>query len=345
MKKIRKAAALLLCGILSFTCLTACNGKKSTIFMGRLSSTEVFRIGDNICTLPELKVYLTTAQKQYENILGVDMWERDFGGVTLESYLKETILGQIAQIKTMTLLAEEYKITLDEQEEKKVAEAAKKYFSSLNDSEISYMGITEEEIANLYREYALANKVYQEITKNVDTEVSDDEARKITVQQILFAFDEETADGKKSDQYKKAQEVLKLVQAPGADFRDIAERNSEDEVIEYTFGKGEKEKPIEDAAFNLEIDQVSDIIETSYGYVIMKCISNFDRAETDANKAAIVEQRKTKAFDDVYNEFVDRQASQFNDKLWEQITFTDDKNITNMTFFEVYNEVFELQGE
>ena len=345
MKKIKKAAALLLCVGLSLTYLTSCNGTNSTIFMGRLSDTEVFRIGDNVCTLPELKVYLTTAQKQYENILGVDMWERDFGGVTLESYLKETILGQIAQIKTMTLLAEEYKITLDEQEEKKVAEAAKKYFSSLNDSEISYMGITEDAVATLYREYALANKVYQEITKDVDTEVSDDEARKITVQQILFAFGGESAEGKKSEQYKKAQEVLKQVQAKGADFRDIAEKNSEDEVIEFTFGKGEKEKPLEEAAFNLETDQISDIIETSYGYVIIKCISNFDRAETDANKAAIVEQRKTKAFDDVYNEFVNRQASQFNDKLWEQITFTDDKNITNMTFFEVYNEVFGLQQE
>lgn len=313
--------------------------------MGRLSDTEVFRIGDNVCTLPELKVYLTTAQKQYENILGVDMWERDFGGVTLESYLKETILGQIAQIKTMTLLAEEYKVTLDEQEEKKVSKAANKYFSSLNEKEIAYMGITEEEVATLYREYALANKVYEEITKDVDKEVSDDEARKITVQQILFAFDEESTDSKKSEQYKKAQTVLKQVQAQGADFMDIAEKNSEDEVIEYTFGKGEKEKPLEDAAFNLDTDQISDIIETSYGYVIIKCTSNFDRAETDANKAAIVEQRKTKAFDDVYNEFVNRQASQFNDKLWEKITFTEDKDVTNMTFFEVYNQVFGLQGE
>lgn len=343
MKRMKKAAVLFLCGVLSATCLIGCNGKKSTIFMGRLSDTQVFRIGDNVCTLPELKVYLTTAQKQYENILGVDMWERDFGGVTLESYLKETILGQIAQIKTMTLLAEEYKITLDEQEEKKVAEAAKKYFSSLNQQEISYMGITEEEVATLYREYALANKVYEEITKNVDTEVSDDEARKITVQQILFAFDKENDDSKKSAQQKKAKKVLKQVKAAGADFRDIAEKNSDDETVEYTFGKGEKEKPLEEAAFNLETEQISNVIETSYGYVIIKCISNFDRAETDVNKVEIVEQRKTKAFDDIYNEFVERQASQFNDKLWEKITFTEDENITNMTFFEVYNEVFGLQ--
>ena len=117
----RKVIAFFLCGMLAMTQLTGCSINGSTIFMGRLSDTEVFRIGDNICTLPEVKVYLTTAQKQYENILGVDMWERDFGGITLESYLKENILGQIAQIKSMTLLAEEHKIKLSDEEEKKVS--------------------------------------------------------------------------------------------------------------------------------------------------------------------------------------------------------------------------------
>ena len=342
MRKMKKIAALLLCGVLATGFFTAC-GKNSIIFMGRLSDTQVFRIGDNICTLPELKVYLTTAQKQYENVLGVDMWEQDFGGVTLEAYLKENILGQIAQIKSMTLLAEEYGVTLTEEEEKKVQKAANKYYSSLNEKEIEYMGVDEETIASLYREYALANKVYEEITKNVDNEVSDDEARKITVQQILFAFDDETSESTKNSQYKKAKKILKKVKAEGADFASIAEKNSEDETIEYTFGKGEKEQPLEDAAFNMENNQISDIIETSYGYVIMKCISNFDRAETDANKDEIVEKRKTEAFDAVYDEFVEKQASQFNDELWAEITFTEDKDISNMTFFEVFNDIWEKE--
>lgn len=335
-----KVIVFLLCGMLALAHLTGCGINGSTILMGRLADTEVFRIGDNICTLPEVKVYLTTAQKQYENILGVDMWERDFGGITLESYLKENILGQIAQIKSMTLLAEEYKITLNEEEEKKVKEAAKTYFLSLNEKEKEYLGIDEETIATLYREYALANKVYEEITKNVDTEVSDDEARKITVQQIFFGFEEEEPRKQKSEQYKKAAEALKELRETDSDFREVAEKYNQDENMEYTFGKGEKEESVEIAAFNLEIGQMSDVIETSTGYVIMKCISNFDREETDANKAVIVEKRKTEAFDAVYDEFVGRQASQFNDELWEEITFSNDVEITNMTFFEVYDEIF-----
>ncbi len=39
---------------------------------------------------------------------------------------------------------------------------------------------------NLYREYAMADKVYQLIIQDINPEISDDEARKITVQQILF---------------------------------------------------------------------------------------------------------------------------------------------------------------
>ena len=130
------------------------------------------------------------------------------------------------------------------------------------------------------------------------------------------------------------------MKAQGADFGNIAEKNSEDETVEYTFGKGEKEQPLEDAAFNMENNQISDIIEISYGYIIIKCISNFDRAETDANKDEIVEKRKTEAFDAVYDEFVEQQASQFNDELWAEITFTDDKEISNMTFFEVFNDIW-----
>lgn len=340
LKKGKKLVTLLLCGMLTIPTITGCSVGPSVIFMGRLSGDEVFRIGNNVCTLPELKVYLTTAQKQYENILGVDMWDRDFGGVTLESYLKETILGQIAQIKSMTLLAEEYNIELSEQEQKKVNEAAKKYYDSLNQAEKDYMEIDEETIASLYREYALANKVYEEITQNVDTEVSDDEARKITVQEIFFKAGEGDTKNHKSAQYKNAKKVLREAKKKDADFLKLAEQNSDKETVEYTFGKGEQEQEIETAAFNLATDQISDIVETKDGYVIMKCISNFDREQTDANKAEIVNKRKTEAFDAVYDEFIRKEPSQLNDKLWESISFTENKDINNMTFFEVYNEVF-----
>ena len=69
--------------------------------------------------------------------------------------------------------------------EAKVVQAAQEYYSSLNDTEIEAMGATEEIVENLYREYAMADKVYQLIIQDINPEISDDEARKITVQQIF----------------------------------------------------------------------------------------------------------------------------------------------------------------
>ena len=107
---------------------------------------------------------------------------------------------------------------LSEQEQGMVAEASAAYFSSLNDREKELMGVTQETITGLYAEYALANKVYQFIIRDINPEISDDEARTITVQHVLiktYALDGtgarvEYTENAKEKAYKTAREVLKL---------------------------------------------------------------------------------------------------------------------------------------
>lgn len=92
----------------------------------------------------------------------------------------------MAQVKTMNLLAKQHEVTLDEKEEEKVKEAAHAYYAGLNETEIRKMDISEETIEKLYAEYALADKVYEYIIKDINPEISDDEARTITVEHILI---------------------------------------------------------------------------------------------------------------------------------------------------------------
>jgi foldase protein PrsA len=82
------------------------------------------------------------------------------------------------------------------------------------------------------------------------------------------------------------------------------------------------------------------VIEGESGYHILKCISTFDRDETDANKLVIVEQRKDEVFGQEYNAFVDSLVRNLNEKLWEQITFIHDENVSTVNFFEVYGKYF-----
>lgn len=54
-----------------------------------IMNNEVFRIREEICTLPQARVILTNYQNMYATMYGIDLWEREFQGNDLETYVKE----------------------------------------------------------------------------------------------------------------------------------------------------------------------------------------------------------------------------------------------------------------
>lgn len=331
---------------------TACGKEDGSgtrvVFTTGFDKDEIFRIGDESCKKGELMVYLTTTQNQYENVYGAEIWNTSLDGVTLEENVKETVLARIAQIKTMYLLAKEKGITLDEQEEEKVAAAAAEYFQSLKETEVEQMGVEPKTIENLYREYAMANKVYQYIIQDVNPEISDDEARTITVQHIFIRTWSLDTDGNrvpysesaKQAAYEKACEIREMAVDGEHDFAELASKYSEDSNITHSFGKGELDEAYETAAFMLETDEVSQVVETETGYHIIKCLNTFNREETDANKLKIVEQRRKEVFGQEYDRFVETLVRNLNQKLWDEVTLLHDSEVTTSNFFEVYAKYF-----
>lgn len=308
---------------------------------------EVFRIETISCLLPEIRVYLTTAQNQYESVYGRQIWSVDFHGETLEDSIKEIALAQIAQIKTMNLLAAKHDVALEEEEIDLANEAAAEYFHSLSPTEKEVMGVSLSTIETLYTEYALADKVYRYIIKDINPEISDDEARTITVFHILirtYALDGvgtriDYPETMRADAFNRAQKILDQVHA-GEDFEKLMMLYSEDTQAIYSFGKGIMDAPFEEAAFQLETGEVSDIVETSFGYHIIKCLNTFNREETDNNKIKIVEQRREEVFGQEYNTFLGTLTRNINDVLWEQVTFIHNSDVRTKDFFDVYQRYF-----
>lgn len=330
--------------------LTACgdgNGSRF-VFSGGMGRDEVFRIGSSVCTVPEMRVYLVNTRNQYERVYGDQVWQISRDGVTLEENVKETVLARMAQIKTMYLLAGNRDIVLDEKEESRAAQAAREYYGSLSDAEKELLGADEDVIRQLYTEYALADKVYRDIIRDVNPEISDDEARIITVQHILLrtvGTDDEgrrvscTEEEKKAI-YEKAAEIRQTAAEGEQDFVELASRYSEDNVITYSFGKGETEASFEEAAFALETGEISQVVETDEGYHIIKCISTFDRSQTDRNKLEIVEQRRREVFGQEYDAFVETLARQLNTELWEEMTLLRGQEVSTWDFFDIYARYF-----
>lgn len=318
-------AVTLVAGVLS-----GCGAGRKVVLTTGMKKDEVFRIGDASCTLPEVMVYLTNMQNQYEAVYGEEIWNTKSGSASLEQEAKEQVLAELAQVKAMTLLAQQKEISLSQKEEERASAAAREYYASLNETERNALGVDEEMVKRMYREYALAASVYQQIVEDVNPEISDDEARTITVLQIRMEDREEALD------------VCNQAKEAAGDFESLAERYSEDRTISYSFGKGEADEAIEKAAFDLGKDEVSDVIEAQDGFYILKCTSTFDEAQTQLNKEKIANARRNEAFNSEYNTFVNSLVRQLNEELWNTVTFIHDENVTTDSFFTVYDEFFQV---
>lgn len=76
----------------------------------------------------------------------------------------------------------------------------------------------------------------------------------------------------------KAEDLLKQIKS-GAEFEDVAKKNSDgssaaDGGILGTFERGKLAKQIEDATFSLKAGEITNVIQTKQGYIILKVVEH-----------------------------------------------------------------------
>ncbi|MGD2186377.1 MAG: peptidylprolyl isomerase [Desulfobacterales bacterium] len=149
--------------------------------------------------------------------------------------------------------------------------------------------ITESKIrADIKRDMAIKQLLDKEVDQKVT--ITDEEGKtfydtnpqlfqqpeRVKASHILIKVDEGASDEKKAEARKKIKEIQKKVQQ-GEDFAVLAKTYSEGPSaprggdLNY-FGRGQMVKPFEDAAFRLKTNETSDIVETRFGYHLIKVI-------------------------------------------------------------------------
>ena len=142
-------------------------------------------------------------------------------------------------------------------------------------------GITEQELRGLIQASLLRGRLEQFMGEQVPTQEEQLHCRHILVET------EETAN-----------EVLQRLQG-GEDFVDLASEYSTDETNKNEggdlgwFGRGVMVEEFEAAAFALQLGEVSDIVQTTFGYHLIECLERDENRELDA---ATLDQRKRESF-------------------------------------------------
>lgn len=344
---IKKTAAMCLVALLCTATITGCGANTKIVVTTGLSGNQIFKIGSSACTRAEIMVYLTTFYRQFASAYGTEMWDYDFGGISLENHVKDIVLSKMVQIKIMNIMAADRKITLSTEEEAKAAAAAQEYYGALTETLKSEEKITEDVVLKVYQEYMLANKVYQSITQSAEMEISDDEARTVTAQIIYFKNwkiknNEKVTMSESELQNVKstAQKVLSQVRE-GENFEGLALQYGDGKQVKKSFARGSVEPAFEELLFSLNTGEISDVLDLEDGYYIVKCISTMDYEATQQNKLVLAEQKKEEAFEKAYEEVAADTPEQFRKRQWQRITLKEEIHYTDADFFEVYNRLIK----
>lgn len=273
-------------------------------------------------------IVIATERNRYRDIYTDQIWQIqvDEAGTTFQAYLLSEIRDFMTELRTMNLLADEKDIRLSGQEKEQLRKLAEAYYDSLTAEDREYIGAGEDDIYELYEQYHRANKLVDELTGDVNLEISDSEAKVITVQEIVVSDEE------------RAMEIHRQVAEEGADFLSEARSVSEDTEIEKQVGRSERPKAYEDEVFSLNQDEISPVFSMDGMYYIVKCINDYDEAATLERKQRLALQRKSQAFRQIYDEFSAEYPVDIKGDIWSVDTLAKGSGSTTTSFFTQYQE-------
>ncbi len=238
----------------------------------------VAKASGNPIFLEEVKYFVHNFKHDIEKKYGEDFFEKEEYRVLLTEKTEQAMLKNAAFLS----LCDEYGIDINDKETKEYAADYINNFAEQLGGEEEYKsqlvenGMTDHLLRHLISIEASEEKLRQAMLSSAAIDGSDDKAREIIYSDdfirtlhILIRNDEGDSI---EENRKKAENVLAKLDA-GEPFNRMIGRNSEDIYMTttdgYYFMRGEYEKAYEDAAFALDENEYSEVVESEDGFYII----------------------------------------------------------------------------
>lgn len=279
MKKILSVLMVIMLGI----GMTACGTQKPVAVV---NGVEI--------TADDFRKTVATYKESISKMYGAELWNQEVkDGVKYKDEMKKAILQQMIQEQVIYQEAKKKKLEAKPEEVDKQFKQLKESISKDKEYEkfLKDNNIDDEFLkAQLAKDISIQNyktnfdkntkiseeemKKYYEENKNnyIDDEVK---ASHILISTVDSKTNKPVSEAKKKEAKKKAEEVLKKAKS-GEDFAKLAKEYSDDKGSAENggdlgfFSKGEMVPEFEKAAFSMDKDEISDLVESQFGYHIIK---------------------------------------------------------------------------
>ena len=266
------------------------------------------------------------------SMLGDNMWTQEVSeGKTYEDNVKDSVMDALQQMYILEDHMAEYEVVLTDEEKSAIQEAAKK-FDEGNELEAKELVSGETEyVERVLTLLTIQKKMTDAVTKDVSTEVSDEEAAQKSMQYVSFQYtttDEAGNSKTLTDEEKAALKETAAAFLEGAkaaeDFAAYAtEQGKEAQTATFDSESTSPAAELIAAADSLGVGGFTDVIETENGLYVAKVTSLLDRDATDAKKETIVNSRKSEKFNEVYDGWKKDTKIKVNKDVWAKVDFQD----------------------
>ena len=226
----------------------------------------------------ELKVHLERISRQGRQIPDEQL-----------AALKKDVLDGLIEREVLYQQSQNAGIKVDEQKiDEQIASIKQRFGNEENFKKaLDSMGLTEAEVRmQIQRGLAIRGLIDQKVASKIVVTEEETKAyytgnpqffkqpEQVKASHILIKVEPTADDAAKAAARKKIEEIQKKLKA-GGDFAELAKEYSEGPTgprggdLGY-FGRGQMVKPFEDAAFSMQVNEVSNLVETRFGYHLIK---------------------------------------------------------------------------
>jgi foldase protein PrsA len=275
-------------------------------------NSPVAEVNGNVITKEEFNRNLELYKSSYEKQFGKEIWKQDIEGKKFIDVIKDQVVEKLILDRLVIEEARKQGIEVTQQEIDGEVEGLKAYLGGDDKFQefLNSQSMTEEQLAEQIERDLLITKYRDKITEDVE----------VTADQVRQYYDNNTKEFKDDkiqashillDTREEAEEVLRKINE-GGDFGELAAEYSVEPGAKTSkgalgyFGYGEMIKEFEDAAFSLEKGEVSGIVETSFGYHIIKVTDKqiVDPTPFEEVRQSIESSLLYKAKEEKYNQVV-----------------------------------------
>ena len=315
-------------------------------------SEVVVTVGDMEFNTERFNLYFYSAQGEalvnegYQQAADVpeDFWKQEVDGKTRLEIAKEKALSILIDDAIAYQKAKELGLKLSDEEKKNIdSQIASMKQDEQAIKQFKSMGVSLDEIKTYYNEGFLTQKLLPELVDKGEIKVDEAEVIKnfrenyVKAKHILISTTDAATGAALPEEdvakaQQKAQDILNQLNA-GADFDELMNANSEDPGLQsapdgYVFTKGEMVPEFEEAAFALAENQISGLVNTSYGIHILKRVP-FDM--TAQQESSAVQSKKSELaypeLEALLKTWKAKTKIKTNDKVLDKVKAYDPKDI------------------